>query len=170
MTALRFKRVIKIIGVNPYVDVMPDEAARLKPDWRKPMPVLVQVNGHPEKPWHINMMPKGDGSFYLYLHGDVRKVSDTKVGDKVEVLVWFDNSYKEGPDNFMPDWFTQALAANRVAQTNWEKLPPSRQKEVARYLGSLKNEDAKQRNLEKVLRMLGGESGRFMARDWKDGK
>ena len=42
-------------------------------------------------------MPIGDGSFYLYLHGDVRKSSKTKVGDIVKVRVQFDHEYTNGP-------------------------------------------------------------------------
>jgi hypothetical protein len=35
----------------------------MKPGWRKPLPVLVRLNGKPAKGWHINMMPAGNGSF-----------------------------------------------------------------------------------------------------------
>ncbi len=54
-------------------------------------------------------MPVGDGSFYLYLHGDVRKASDTVVGDRVPVEIDFDPSYRNGPQHPMPAWFRQAL-------------------------------------------------------------
>ena len=70
---LRFRAPIEIRGINPYVLVSAERAAKLKPDWRKPMPVRIQVNGKPDIPWRINMMPAGDGSFFLYLHGQVRK-------------------------------------------------------------------------------------------------
>jgi hypothetical protein len=36
----------------------------------------------------------GNGSFYLYLHTEIRKASKTKVGDRVEVEVVFDEEYK----------------------------------------------------------------------------
>jgi hypothetical protein len=42
----------------------------------------------------INMMPVGDGRFYLYPHGDVRKASGTAVGDRVRVEIAFDASYR----------------------------------------------------------------------------
>jgi hypothetical protein len=35
----------------------------------------------PDTPWRTNLMPVGDGHFFLYLHGQVRKASDTSVGD-----------------------------------------------------------------------------------------
>jgi hypothetical protein len=170
MVGLHFSADINIIGVNPYVLVTAEQAQELKPGWKKPMPVLVQVNGLPNPAWKINMMPVGDGNFYLYLHGDVRKASNTNVGDTVTIDVQFNEDYKSGPADHMPDWFAEALDNYPVAKKSWDELPPSRQKEMARYLGGLKSEEAKQRNLDKALRMLSGESGRFMARDWKDGK
>ena len=78
---LTFEAKIEIIGVNPYVLVVGMQAGQLRPAWRGPMPVLVTVNGEPEPPWRVNMMPRGDGSYYLYLAGVVRKASGTAVGD-----------------------------------------------------------------------------------------
>lgn len=170
MGKLRFTAVIEINGINPYVLVDSDQAKILQDNWRKPMPVAVQVNGKPDEPWKINMMPMGDGSFYLYLAGEVRKASNTKVGDSVTVEVAFDESYRRGAADFMSDWFQQALDANPKARESWEALIPSRQKEILRYLANLKSPEAKARNLQKALHMLSGHEGRFMARDWKDGK
>jgi hypothetical protein len=92
--ALRFTAVIKLQGINPYVLVSSDRAAELKAAWRKPMPVCVRINGMPKTPWRINMMPTGKGSFYLYLDGEVRTASKTKVGDRVNVELRFDPAYR----------------------------------------------------------------------------
>lgn len=170
MKPLRFQAVIEIYDGNPYVHVSKEQAHILQADWRKPMPVCVQINDKPEDPWHINMMPMGTGDFYLYLHGDVRKASNTRVGDTVEVKVSFDGSYHTGPVHPMPEWFKSALGNNPVAQANWDALTPSRQKEVLRYFSWLKSDEAKDRNLEKIIHVLSGNEGRFMARTWKDGK
>ena len=170
MPSITFSAVMKITGLNPYVLVSPARVTALHKNWRKPMPVLVQINGQPDPPWHINMMPVGDGSFYLYLHESVRKASDTKVGDRVDVWVAFDEEYRNGPMHPMPDWFQKELDANPTASAAWEALPPSRQKEVLRYFAWLKSDEAKARNLERVMHVLSGKPGRFMARDWQDGK
>lgn len=166
---MRFTGKIEIYVGNPYVLVSKERAERLYKDWKKPMPVTVQINGQPDPPWHINMMPIGDGSFYLYLHGDVRQASNTGVGDTVQVDVHFDPKYKSGPMHPMPEWFKDSLDKNSTAKSNWEALIPSRQKEVLRYFSWLKSEEAKERNLEKAMSVLSGKPGRFMARDWKDG-
>lgn len=167
---LRFKSRIEIYNGNPYVRMSRMRATALKLGWKKPMPVLVQINGKPEKPWRINMMPIGDGSFYLYLHGDVRKASKTKVGDVVDVYVVFDNKYKNGPMHPMPLWFRRPLSKNPKAKKAWDALIPSRQKEILRYFSLLKSDEARERNVKKALHVLSGGEDRFMARSWKDGK
>lgn len=163
---VRFRSRICIKGVNPYVLVGPRLAARLKPNWRKPMPVRVQINGKPQEPWRINLMPRGDGSFYLYLSGVVRGASATGVGDLVRVSVEFDSRYRGGPMHPMPRWFAARLRGNPRARAGWRGLSPSRQKEILRYFAGLKSAPARRRNVDRAVRVLAGAEERFMARDW----
>jgi hypothetical protein len=167
---LRFRAVIEINGINPYVPVRSDHAGRLKNGWRRPMPVRVQINGKPETPWRINLMPMGNGDFFLYLHEQVRKASNTRVGDIVTVTLAFDHDYRGGPAHPMPPWFGDELKRNPDAQEGWDNLTPSRQKEILRYFVGLKSSAAQQRNVVRALHVLAGGKGRFMARDWKGGK
>ena len=169
MTTSVFTAPIKMRGVNPFILVSALRAGAIKPGWHKPLPVMVRINGEPAEAWRINMMPAGDGSFYLYLHGDIRKASGTAVGDRVRVEIEFDASYQNGPQHPMPRWFKQALAANSQAMKNWAALIPSRKKEILRYFSRLNSPDARARNLAKALHVLSGETGRFMARAWKNG-
>jgi len=160
-----FVAIIKMRGINPFILVSASRAMAIQPGWRKPLPVLVRINGKPKDPWHINMMPAGDGSFYLYLHGDIRKASGTAAGDRVRVQIEFDAAYKNGPQHPMPKWFKQALAANPQAMTNWTALIPSRKKEILRYFSRLTSPAARARNLVRAISVLSGEPGRFMARE-----
>jgi len=162
----RFRAKIEINGINPYVVVDAACAARLKQGWRKPLPVQVQVNGKPEAPWRINLMPRGDGSFYLYLHEQVRDASGTGVGDVVDIGIRFDDEYKAGPVHPMPLWFSEALERDDRARQGWETLIPSRKKEILRYFAQLKSPEAQARNRAQVLHVLAGGKARFMARDW----
>ena len=164
-----FTSVIKIRGVNPFISVSARRAKAIKSNWRKPLPVLIRINGKPANGSRINMMPAGDGSFYLYLNGDVRKASGTAVGDRVRVEIEFDAAYKNGPQHPMPGWFKQALAENPQALKNWAALPPSRKKEVLRYFAQLKSPEARTRNCSRALLALSGETCRFMGREWKNG-
>jgi hypothetical protein len=161
--------VIEIRNGNPYILVSAVRANTIKPGWRKPIPVLVRINGKPDRQWRINMMPVGNGDFYLYLHGDIRSVSHTSVGDRVRAEINFDASYRNGPQHPMPVWFREGLAANPQAKKNWLALAPSRKKEILRYLSRLISPAARARNLTAALHVLSGAPGRFMARTWVDG-
>jgi hypothetical protein len=167
---LRFVSKILIRGVNPYIPISPAQAGSLRPGWRKPLPVLVRINNKPRTPWRINMMPAGNGAFYLYLHSEIRKASTTKVGDRVSIELRFDPAYRSGPTHPMPPWFQATLDRSPKAKAAWDFLIPSRKKEILRYFAALKSTTAQQRNLQRALRVLSGEPARFMARDWKNGR
>jgi hypothetical protein len=160
--------VIELNNINPYVLVSARRVARVRKGWRKPLPVCVRVNGKPEKPWRINLMPVGDGSFYLYLHGDVRKASSTEVGQVVTVELEFDDEYRSGPAHAMPLWFSDALDRNQRAKGAWSELIPSRKKEILRYFSWLKTPEAQTRNVERAIDVLSGCKGRFMGRSWNE--
>jgi Bacteriocin-protection, YdeI or OmpD-Associated/Domain of unknown function (DUF1905) len=164
---LRFRATIRITGVNPYLHVSVARARTLKPGWRRPMPVLVRINGEPRsEPWRTNMMPVGDGAFRLYLQTTVRRASNTRVGDTVRAEVRFDAEYRGGPQHPIPSWFRRPLRANRKAWSAWLALVPSRKKEILRYLAQLKSPDARKRNVARALQALGGQPVRYMARSW----
>ena len=166
MTTLRFRSRIEINNINPYVLVDANRAARLKKNWRRPMPVRIQVNGKPDTPWRINLMPVGDGTFYLYLHGLVRKAAGADVGDVVSLAIQFDDEYRGGPAHPMPSWFGDELDRNPAAKQGWDDLTPSRQKEILRYFAGLRSPQAQQRNVQRALHVLAGGKARFMARSW----
>ena len=94
---LRFRAGIELNGINPYVRVRADQAAKLKSNSRRPMPVRVKIDGKPDAPWRVNLMPVGDGDFYLYLHGSVRKASATSVATWSASRLGFDDEYTGGP-------------------------------------------------------------------------
>ena len=82
---IRFNALIQRRGINPFVAVSSARAEALAPCWRRPLPVLVRINDKPQVPWRINLMPAGDGDFYLYLHEIVRMASGTS---RVIVYPW----------------------------------------------------------------------------------
>ena len=88
----------------------------------------------------------------------MRNDSRVDVGDKVKIEIEFDPKPRTVPMN--PE-FDRVLAKNKKAKTAFEKLPPSHQKEILRYLNSLKNEEAIERNVRKViLRLSRKDSGK----------
>lgn len=163
---MKFKAKIRLKGINPYVMVSAARTRCLQPGWKRPMPVLVQVNAKPDPAWQVNMMPAGDGSFYLYLDGVIRRASGTDVGDMVTVSIAFNDAYRGGPQHDMLPEFASRLDGNPLAKSRWDGLPPSLKKEVVRYLADLKSDAARRRNVERAIRVLGGAKERFLARDW----
>jgi hypothetical protein len=85
------------------------------------------------------------------------------------VKIKYDSDYKSGPQHPMQHWFSAALDKNSKAKKNWEALIPSRKKEILRYFAALKSQEAKDRNRARVLDVLSGKKGRFMARLWENG-
>lgn len=166
---VRFTSKVQLRGVNPYVLVDRERVNSLKAGWRKPMPVIVRLSGRSAPQWRTNLMPTGDGRFYLYLHGEMRRSIGTVVGDRVQVDLAFDLAYRGGPQQPAPRWFATALRADPRARQGWSALPPSRKKEIIRYFARLQSAEARDRNLTRVVRVLAGAPGRFMGRDWVDG-
>lgn len=68
----------------------------------------------------------------------------------------------------MPASFNAGLRGDPRARRGWNGLSPSRQKEILRYFNGLKTDAARQRNVERALRVLAGSKERFMARSWNE--
>jgi hypothetical protein len=156
METCRFQTVIQIRGINPFVAVSAARAGTIKPGRRKPLPVLMRINGKPAEACRTNRMPAGDGSFFLYLNGTVRSAAGVVVGDPVRIEIAFDVDYGNGPQHAIPEWFRKALHENPQAEKNWELLIPSRKKEVLRYFAALKSDEARERNLARAVDALSG--------------
>jgi Bacteriocin-protection, YdeI or OmpD-Associated/Domain of unknown function (DUF1905) len=170
MVIVRISATIAVRGVNPYVLVSAQQSRRLRPDWRRPLPVILRIARLPRYRWCTNLMPAGDGNFYLYLHEHIRRVAAAGIGDRIGVELQFNAAYKGGPAHPMPKWFRDALREAPMALQNWRRLIPSRKKEMLRYFASLKSAAAQARNLERAMRVLCGQRHRFMARQWEHGR
>lgn len=149
----RFSATIYKIGINPVVDppervavALCEQAGRTK----GPIPVRGKLNGAEFR----QTLVKYAGAWRLYVNGPMLKASGTNVGDEVRVDVEFDPS---PPEVGMPEALSTALLKNESARKVFDALSPYRQKEIMRYVGSLKSNEAIERNVEKVIRQLKGE-------------
>ncbi|HXB12820.1 MAG TPA: YdeI/OmpD-associated family protein [Bacteroidia bacterium] len=151
---------IFIIGVNPYV-LVPN--AVLKAIFKQAgkekgaIPIRGRLDGHP----YIQTLVRYSGKWRLYLNTPMRKAAKKDVGDTIKVEIEFDPV--ERIISIHPD-FLKALNANKTAKKTFEGLPPSRQKEIVRYIGSLKSEEARDKNISRAIGFLSGK-GRFVGRD-----
>jgi hypothetical protein len=143
----RFSAEIYKIGINPVVDT-PDEvlnaifeqAGRSK----GPVPVRGTINGAE----FLQTLVKYQGSWRLYINGPMLKDSGLVVGDIASIEIEFDPRSRAVQ---MPDELANALQSDERAKAMLEALPPSRQKEIFRYIGSLKTLESITRNVAKIV-------------------
>jgi hypothetical protein len=146
----KFSSKIFKLGINPVVDV-PVRALEIiftqAGRSTRPIPVRGRLNGSE----FLQTLVKYKGAWRLYLNGPMLKASGLKVGDLAEVVVEFDPTPRVVP---MPALLSGALRKDPKARSAFRELSPSRQKEIAKYLGSLKTEESFKRNVERILRHL----------------
>ena len=145
-----FSAKIYKIGINPYMGVPEVVLNRLFKQAGKtkgPIPVRGTINGKR----FIQTLVKYQGTWRLYINGEMCQAAGVDVGDQAHIKIEFDPvPRKEG----MPSKLIDALSRNKPAKTAFEKLTPSRQKEILRYLNNMKTETSLERNVEKVIRHL----------------
>ena len=86
-------------------------------------------------------------------YGPMLKESGLSVGDIAKVEIELDTRTREVP---MPPRLKAEFRKNAAARKAFESLPASRQKEILRYIGSLKAEDSIERNVARVISQLAG--------------
>ncbi|HYV91808.1 MAG TPA: YdeI/OmpD-associated family protein [Chitinophagales bacterium] len=155
-----FSAKIFKIGVNPYV-LLPasvlNELFSQSGKNKGPIPVRGTLNGKE----FIQTLVKYSGKWRLYLNTPMRKAAGIDVGDIAKVRIEFDSMPRNIP---MHPKLQEALTQNKKAKEAFEKLTPSRRKEIIRYLVSMKSAESVTRNVEKILHHLSGKV-RFAGRD-----
>ncbi|MCI0549422.1 MAG: YdeI/OmpD-associated family protein [Anaerolineae bacterium] len=148
-----FSATIAKIGINPYVSLPEDVLDGLFKQAGKtkgPIPVRGTIN----RKRFIQTLVKYQGAWRLYINGEMRQAAGVDVGDQAHIKIEFDPVPRIEKN---PPKFVQALSKNKEAKAAFEKLTPSRQKEMLRYLNSMKTETSLERNIEKIIRHLLGE-------------
>jgi hypothetical protein len=148
-----FSAKVRKIDINPYMEVPDDILRKLQQDAKKergPIPVKGTLQGKP----FLTTIVKFRGMWRLYLNTPMRQAANVDVGDQVTISVQLDKAPPKIP---MPRKFALALSKNKAAKEAFHNLAPSRQKEILRYLNSLKQAETLERNIEKVIQFLQGE-------------
>lgn len=148
----RFSTQIYKIGINPVVDPPDDVLLAIFEQAGKdkgPIPVKGVLNGAS----FIQTLVLYAGAWRLYINGRMLKDSGLSVGDIAEVELEYDPRPREVP---MPSKLRTAFRKSATARKTFENLPPSRQKEILRYIGSLKSADSIERNVARVISQLSG--------------
>ncbi|CAI8810185.1 YdeI/OmpD-associated family protein [Chryseobacterium sp. IT-36CA2] len=152
-----FTGPLEIIGINPFVFIPEeilenifDESGRNK----SPIAVKGTVNG---KEFKQNLM-KYLGEWRLYINLTMLKNSPKRIGEVIEVVLEYDDSDRSL--SIHPQ-LEKAIKESSLATENFENLTPSRRHELIRYINNLKTEASIQRNIEKIIRHLHGETDFF---------
>jgi len=145
-----FSARIQIIGVNPYV-LLP--ASLLKYIFQKAgkdkgaVPVQLKIGGKD----FIQNLVKHSGKWRLYLNLPMRKAAGKDVGDIIGIQIDFDPKPRTTP---VHPKLKKAFKENKIAKKAFEKLSPSRQKEILRYINFLKSEESVDKNIQRAITHL----------------
>ena len=147
-----FKAKIEIIGINPYVYIPEPVLEKIFEEAGKkkgPIPVKGLLNGEPFK----QTLVRYQGHWRLYLNTPMREAADLLVGDIAKVELRFNPT---PPAPRLSDDFTRALEKSKKAKLAFEKLTPSHQREIHRYLHGIKTPETLEKNLKYVMQFLTG--------------
>ena len=81
----------------------------------------------------------------------MREGAGVQAGDTVEGIMERDDGERTVE---APDVLKKALAKNKTAQANWEKLSFTHKKEMARAILGAKQEETRARRLAKIMQIL----------------
>ncbi len=157
MKSNSFTATLEIIGINPFVFVPEDiltEIFRAAGKDKTPVPVKGTVNG---KEFKQNLM-KYLGEWRLYVNLLMLKNSPKRIGEVLEISIEYDDSDRSIS---MHPKLDAAIKESSVAARNFENLTPSRRHELIRYINNLKTDASIERNIEKIIRHLHGETDFF---------
>jgi hypothetical protein len=111
------------------------------------VPVRGTINGYP---FRSSLMPMG-GCHRMVVNKQMRDGAGVQAGDIVNVVMERDDALRTVE---IPPLLKKELAKSKTAQANWEKLSFTHQKEMARSITEVKQEDTRQRRLAKVVDVL----------------
>ena len=156
----KFTAKIRIIGVNPYVPVpariLKTVFAQAGKD-RGKIPVRIKIDSHE----FIQTLIKYSGSWRLYLNTPMRKAAGKETGDVADFEIAYDPHKRK---TVLHPGLRRALNNNNDAKIVFDRLSPSMQLEVTRYISNLKTREAVDRNITRAINFLLGKE-RFIGRD-----
>ena len=143
-----FKAKIYKVGINPVVEVPLRISSTMKAT-KGYIPVRGIINGFA---FHQTLCPVKDAAYRLYVNGAMMKGGEVKVGDSASFKIEFDDRPPKDEIR-MPEILEKRLKKEKLLKV-FNEMTPSKQKEVFKYVLSLKSEESRERNLEKVVKQL----------------
>lgn len=174
-----FTATIRIDGINPYVDVPEPVAGSLGSGYKKRVLAKLERTSSPQAGsrsraahrrlkadegrlrvigrlapggwFRTTLLVQRSGATRLYLDKWMRATVGAAVADTIRVRLRRDEHPRDVP---MPPALDEALRYNARARAAWERLAPSRQREILVYLSFLRTEAAFARNVQKTVSEL----------------
>jgi hypothetical protein len=147
-----FNATLDIIGINPFVFVPEAILSDLFSQANKSkghIPVCGTVNGKNYTQTLVRYLDE----WRLYINTSMLKNSPKRIGELLTITIQYDPTDRTLVPNAR---FIEALNKDTSAKSTFESLSPSRQKEIIRYLSSLKSEESLDKNIEKAIGFLNG--------------
>jgi hypothetical protein len=114
---------------------------------RARVPVRGTINGYP---FRSSLSPCG-GHHMMPVNKMLRQGAGAQPGDLVDVVMERDEEERTVE---APPLLKKALAKNKVAQANWQKLSFTHKKEMALAIVGAKQEETRARRLGKIVEVL----------------
>ena len=146
MGAIQFRALLQPRGPAAAV-VLDDAQVAAVGEGARRFPVVATVNGYT---WRTSVARMG-GEFLLGLNKEVRQRAGVEAGDEADVTVELDTAPREVE---LPAALAAALAADPQAQASFEHLAFTHRKEYARWVAEAKQEETRQRRVQRALEMI----------------
>jgi hypothetical protein len=156
----KFRATIELIGINPFVFV-PDRILKQIFIQAGKETGYIPIRGTVNDKAYRQTLVRYKGAWRLYINTTMLKKSPERIGEKIELCIEFDpanRTIKPHPR------LVKALKENTDAKKMFESLPPSRKKEIVRYIANLKTAESVDRNIKRAIDFLTG-NGNFIGRD-----
>lgn len=145
---VRFKAALQPdpTGTGTFVMIPSDVQARLGLKGRPKINSVIAGS-----PYRGSLMPMGDGTFCLGVLKSIQQAAGVKRGDTITVEIELDTAPRTVEP---PPELAKALARDRKAAANWEKLSFTNKKEMARSLEEAKKSETREKRLALALEKL----------------
>lgn len=144
---MKFKTKIVQIGNNTGIEVSEKRLDELGAG-KRPL-VIVTINGYS----YHSAVGKMSDKFMISLSAENRKNAKVNGGDTVEINIDLDTTPRTVE---LPVELHKALEKNKIAKTNFEKLPPGKKKAIVVSINDAKTEETRIRRIEKAIEQLLG--------------
>lgn len=143
-----FQAKIYPIGINWAVDVPSEISQQMVPE-KGYIRIKGQINGFD---FRQTLVPVKNSPYRLFVNLLMMKGGKTALGKVAEFSIE-QNHEKVEQMYEMPDALMQALKTNEL-EAEFDKLSPSRKKDILKYLHYIKTAETLQKNIDKVIAQL----------------